>query len=218
MLLVEGLTEVCRQILILAGLSLFLEVLLPGGSLKKYTQFVMGLLLVAALLNPLLGLTRGLAPEVQASVFGDMQQILSGQSGNTEQIIAAGSNLADGARAQAAQELAGGLERQIASLVNLAAGVEDCAVEVNLNADLLYDTAEPGSWHNWGQVIIVLTVEQARQEQADNIGRAVRQTVADFYDIEPAAVQVSIASYRGSDYSDSGNTTENITAENIEPE
>ena len=59
MLLVEGLTEVCRQILILAGLSLFLEVLLPGGSLKKYTQFVMGLLLVAALLNPLLGLTRG---------------------------------------------------------------------------------------------------------------------------------------------------------------
>ena len=77
---------------------------------------------------------------------------------------------------------------------------------------------QPGSWHNWGQVFIVLTVEQARQEQADNIGRAVRQTVADFYDIEPAAVQVSIASYRGSDYSDSGNTTENITAENIEPE
>ena len=208
LLLVEGLTEVCRQVLVLAGLSLFLEVLLPGGSLKKYTQFVMGLLLVAALLNPLLGLTRGLAPEVKASVFSDMQQILSGQADTTEQIVTAGSNLADGVRAQAAQELANGLERQIASLVGLAAGVENCTVEVSLNADLLYDAAEQGGWHNWGQVIIVLTVEQARQEQAENIGRAVRQTVADFYDIEPAAVQVSIANYQSS----------NLAAENIKAE
>ncbi len=189
LLLVEGLTEVCRQVLVLAGLSLFLEVLLPGGNLKKYTQFVMGLLLVAALLNPLLGLTRGLAPEVKASVFSDMQQILSGQADTTEQIVTAGSNLADGVRAQAAQELASGLERQ-------------------MNADLLYDAAEQGGWHNWGQVIIVLTVEQARQEQAENIGRAVRQTVADFYDIEPAAVQVSIANYQSS----------NLAAENIKAE
>ena len=41
--------------------------------------------------------------------------------------------------------------------------------------------------------------------QAENIGRAVRQTVADFYDIEPAAVQVSIANYQSS----------NLAAENI---
>ena len=109
---------------------------------------------------------------------------------------------------QAAQELASGLERQIASLVGLAAGVENCTVEVSLNADLLYDAAEQGGWHNWGQVIIVLTVEQARQEQAENIGRAVRQTVADFYDIEPAAVQVSIANYQSS----------NLAAENIKAE
>lgn len=195
LLLVEGLTEVCRQVLVLAGLSLFLEVLLPGGNLKKYTQFVMGLLLVAALLNPLLGLTRGLAPEVKASVFSDMQQILSGQADTTEQIVTAGSNLADGVRAQAAQELASGLERQIASLVGLAAGVENCTVEVSLNADLLYDAAEQGGWHNWGQVIIVLTVEEARQAQAEGISRTVRQTVADFYDIEAAAVQVSVASF-----------------------
>lgn len=40
--MLEGLREVCRQLLVLAGLSLFLEVLLPGGNLKKYTQFVMG--------------------------------------------------------------------------------------------------------------------------------------------------------------------------------
>ena len=67
--MLDGLREVCRQLLVLAGLSLFLEVLLPSGSLKKYTQFVMGLLLVAAMLNPLLGLTRGLAPEIKASVL-----------------------------------------------------------------------------------------------------------------------------------------------------
>ena len=197
MLLIDGLTEVCRQVLLLAGLSLFLEVLLPGGNLKKYSQFVMGLLLVATLLNPLLGLTRGLAPEIEASVFRDMRQLLAGddKDSSTEQIITAGSNLADGAKAQAAQELASGLERQIASLVGLASGVEDCTVEVNLYADLLYDTGEQNSWHNWGQVIIVLTIEQSRLEQAENIGSQVRQTVADFYDIEPAAVQVSVASY-----------------------
>lgn len=192
--MLDGLREVCRQLLVLAGLSLFLEVLLPSGSLKKYTQFVMGLLLVAAMLNPLLGLTRGLAPEIKASVFTDMQRLLA-DDGQTEQIVAAGSNLASGARAQAAQELAAGLEKQIASLVGLADGVEACTVEVNLAADLLYEAAEADSWHNWGQVIIVLTVEEARQAQAEGISRTVRQTVADFYDIEAAAVQVSVASF-----------------------
>ena len=192
--MLDGLREVCRQLLVLAGLSLFLEVLLPSGSLKKYTQFVMGLLLVAAMLNPLLGLTRGLAPEIKASVFTDMQRLLA-DDGQTEQIVAAGSNLASGARAQAAQELAAGLEKQIASLVGLADGVEACRVEVNLDADLLYEAAETDSWHNWGQVIIVLTVEEARQAQAEGISRTVRQTVADFYDIEAAAVQVSVASF-----------------------
>lgn len=192
--MLDGLREVCRQLLVLAGLSLFLEVLLPSGSLKKYTQFVMGLLLVAAMLNPLLGLTRGLAPEIKASVFTDMQRLLA-DDGQTEQIVAAGSNLASGARAQAAQELAAGLEKQIASLVGLADGVEACTVEVNLDADLLYEAAEADSWHNWGQVIIVLTVEEARQAQAEGISRTVRQTVADFYDIDAAAVQVSVASF-----------------------
>lgn len=199
MAMLDGLREVCRQLLVLAGLSLFLEVLLPGGSLKKYTQFVMGLLLVAAMLNPLLGLTRGLAPQIKASVFTDMQRLLAadGAEGQTEQIVAAGSNLATGARAQAAQELAAGLEKQISSLVGLAEGVEACTVEVNLAADMLYEAAEADSWHNWGQVIIVLTVEEARQAQAEAISRTVRQTVADFYDIEAAAVQVSVASFGG---------------------
>ena len=50
------------------------------------------LLLVAAMLNPLLGLTRGLAPEIKASVFTDMQRVLA-DDGQTEQIVAAGSNL-----------------------------------------------------------------------------------------------------------------------------
>ena len=198
--MLEGLREVCRQLLVLAGLSLFLEVLLPGGNLKKYTQFVMGLLLVAAMLNPLLGLTRGLAPEIKASVFTDMRRLLTVDGvdevdSQTQQIVAAGSNLAAGARAQAAQELADGLEKQISSLVGLTDGVEACAVEVNLAVDQLYEAAEADSWHNWGQVIIVLTVEEARQAQAEGISRTVRQTVADFYDIEAAAVQVSVASF-----------------------
>ncbi len=201
--MLEGLREVCRQLLVLAGLSLFLEVLLPGGNLKKYTQFVMGLLLVAAMLNPLLGLTRGLAPEIKASVFTDMRRLLTvdgvdevdSVDSQTQQIVAAGSNLAAGARAQAAQELADGLEKQISSLVGLTDGVEACTVEVNLAVDQLYEAAEADSWHNWGQVIIVLTVEEARQAQAEGISWTVRQTVADFYDIEAAAVQVSVASF-----------------------
>lgn len=207
MLLIDGLSEVCRQVLVLAGLSLFLEVLLPGGNLKKYAQFVMGLLLVAALLNPLLGLSRGLAPEIKASVFRDMRQLLA-DDGSTQQIITAGSNLAEGAKTQAAQELAQGLERQIASLIGLAEGVADCVVEVDLNADLLYDAAEQGEWHNWGQVIIVLTIEQTRLEQADGISRQVRQTVADFYDIDPAMVQVSVASYTSGEWSDEAQAEE----------
>ncbi len=195
MAFVEGLSEICRQLLMLAGLSLFMEVLLPGGELKKYAQFVMGLLVVAALLNPLLGLTKGLAPDVVAKVFMDTfaEAAQADIRDNTDDIITAGSSLDSSAQIVAAQQLADSLERQIASLCSLAAGVEDSRVQVELNDDITAGSGGVG--HNWGRVIIVLTVAADAQTEKETVCREIRQTVADFYDIEPGAVQVSVAEY-----------------------
>ena len=196
MALVDTLSELCRELLVLAGLSLFMEVLLPVGELKKYAQFVMGLLVVAAMLNPLLGFTKGLAPSIAAEVFTDrlgaeLEKELSGRQDNTQQIIAAGSSLDDSARIAAAQQLTDSLERQIGSLCSLAIGVEGSQVQVELNEAAL---AGDGG-HNWGRIIIVLTVASDAAVDKEAICREIRQTVADFYDIELAAVQVSVAEY-----------------------
>jgi stage III sporulation protein AF len=189
------LSEVCRQVLTIAGLSLFLEVWLPGGGMKKCTRFVMGLLLVAVLLNPLLGLADRLAPEVTASVFADFSD--SAGKDNTQQIVAAGSDLSGRAYVQAAESLAADLERQIGALVRIREGVEDCRVQVELNDGLLggEDFYASGSGNNWGQVIIVLTVAEDKVGETEQIRDGVRQTVAAFYDIDAENIQVSIASY-----------------------
>jgi stage III sporulation protein AF len=190
------LSEICRQVLTISGLSLFLEVWLPSGGMKKCTRFIMGLLLVAVMLNPLLGLADRLVPEVTASVFADFG---AGHDDNTQQIVAAGSELSGRSYVRAAEGLTADLERQIGALVSIREGVEDCRVQVELNDGLLggkdLDYSTGNGSNNWGQVIIVLTVAEDKVGEIEQIRDGVRQTVAAFYDIEPENIQVSIASY-----------------------
>lgn len=192
--MVEALASVCRQVLVIAGLSLFLDVLLPGGSFRKYTQFVMGLLLVAVLLNPLLGIAGQDLPQVTAGVFSSV----AFPPDNSGEIIAAGAGMTADAVSQAEVELADSLARQIRSLIVLTDGVEDGRVEVQLSDEALLADHWTGDAHNWGQVVIVLTVAADRAAEGAALCSSVRRSVADFYDIDENMIQVSLASYGGS--------------------
>lgn len=176
-------SELCRQLLIIAGLSLLLDVLLPRGDFRRYTQFVMGLLMVAVLMNQLLnplvavvgavgqGDVNGNSLAV-VEIFGDVSGKFSDRKydayydtdydrdANTEAIIAAGGRVQSVLSAAAEEEAADDLARQIRSLLLLTDGVADSEVSVKINAG--ENTGEdPGvvaEGNNWGCVVIVLTV------------------------------------------------------------
>ena len=182
MLLVDVVSAVARQALVLCGLALFLEVLLPNGGMKKTARLVMGLLVLGALLTPVAALyDEGVA--VTANIFLPPQD-------NTEEIIAAGGRLAGRAADEAAESLAADIERQLSKFVALQNGVADCEVQVQLaSEDLAVDQG-----HNWGRVTILLSVDE-RQGDAAEIAAKVRQSVAAFYDLSEAEVRVSVIEY-----------------------
>lgn len=183
MALVDILTAVTRQVLILSGLALFLEVLLPAGQIKKYARLVMGLLLAGALLAPACDMGGG---AVSAAIF-------VAPPDNTEAIIAAGTDLSEQAEVEAEQELAAEVAQQLAAFSELQEGVKNAEVTVELA-----DGSEM-SGHNWGRVVILLSVADEQAAEAQAVAASVRRSVAAFYDLEESAVQVSVASYAAGD-------------------
>lgn len=182
MLLVDVVSAVARQALVLCSLALFLEVLLPNGGMKKTARLVMGLLVLSALLSPVAALyDEGVA--VTANIFLPPQD-------NTEEIIAAGGRLAGRAADEAAVNLAADIEQQLSKFVALQNGVADCEVQVQLASEDL--AADQG--HNWGRVTILLSIDE-RQSDAAEITVKVRQSVAAFYDLSEAEVRVSVIEY-----------------------
>ncbi len=180
MALVDILAGVARQALILAGLALFLEVLLPQGQIKKYARLVLGLLLAGALLSPFWAHAPG---AVSAAIF-------VAPPDNTEAILAAGSDLSRRAEEAAQKELAAEVERQLAAFVTLREGVAAADVEVELA-----EASGQELGHNWGRVVILLNVAETAAAPPQEIAAAVRRSVAAFYDLDESAVQVSVAAY-----------------------
>lgn len=62
--MMDTLIMIVKSLVILAFLSLFLEMLLPSGSTKKYAKFVMGLLMLVVMINPILQLAHSDLPKV----------------------------------------------------------------------------------------------------------------------------------------------------------
>ncbi len=149
-------SELCRQLLIIAGLSLLLDVLLPRGDFRRYTQFIMGMLMVAVLLNPLVavmgaaeqgGINKNSLAVVEIFAdkkytadfdrdfdFGSDTDIDSDIDSDTEAIIAAGGRVQSVLSVAAEEKLADDLSRQIRSLLLLTDGVADGEVSVKINS------------------------------------------------------------------------------------
>lgn len=190
MIAAEFLSELARRALVISGLALFLEVLLPKGSLRKYARLVLGIMLVGALAEPVLDFLPGKAA-ISAGIFADVP----GPADNTEEIIAAGGRLAEAAEAEAAEALAGDLSREIESLVMMQGSVADCEVSVEF-ADGDFDgAAAAGTGNNRGRVFIMLSVNENAAAQAAEVEQRVKDNVASFYGLPAEAVRVSVLKY-----------------------
>lgn len=187
----EFFAELARRALAISGLAVLLSVILPKGGMRDCARLVLGVMLVAILLEPVCTL---LSPDAAARVSAEIFTDWSGVGrDNTEDIVVAGGRIAEGATGQAREKLAEDLERQIAVLVSRDGAVSDCEVSVEF-ADEVAEVV--GGGNNWGRVFIILDIGGASGDVAESVAKRVAADVAAFYDLAEDAVRVSLSEYR----------------------
>lgn len=111
--MMDTLVMIVKSLVVLAFLSLFLEMLLPSGSTKKYAKFIMGLLMLLVMINPVLQLVHAELPRV-VSVDD-----VAAAGASADDIAAAGEELRQGMETDALteyeQELAARVQEQLES-------------------------------------------------------------------------------------------------------
>jgi len=181
---VETLVGMVRQLLVLAVLALFLELLLPGGALRRYVQVVVGLLFVVTLLGTAGDALRrdwSAALPALATGRGDRQEGTAGQNG--------------------LEQYRAGLERQILGLARLHGGLPVVEVEVELEEDgarwgrirevrLVVDRGAAATGPAGGPVREV-TVSPTREGPPAGVDEFAR-VVAGFYHLAPEQVRVTV--------------------------
>lgn len=180
--------ELARRALTVSGLAVLLSVILPKGGMRDCARLVLGVMLVASLLDPVLALlvSSGESARVSAEIFTDWGAV--GRN-TTDEIIEAGGRIAEGARGKEQERMAEDLERQIAALICRDETIDKCEVTVEFADEV---AAVSGGSNNWGRVFIVLSVSGAAA--ADVADRVVGE-VAAFYGLSEEAVRVSVVEY-----------------------
>ena len=117
--MMDTLVMIVKSLVILAFLSLFLEMLLPAGSTKKYAKFVMGLLMLVVMINPILQLAHSDLPKV-ISV-----DEVTAAGASTDDILAEGEALRqgmeEGALSTYENEMAAAVQDELADFDNVKA-------------------------------------------------------------------------------------------------
>ncbi len=180
----EILTGMVKQLLVLAVLALFLELLLPGGALRGYVQVVVGLLFVVVLLSSAGDALRrdwGTALPALAIGRGERQEAANGE--------------------RSLEEYRAGLARQILGLARLHGGLPVAGVEVELERE------EGARWGRIREIRLVVdpgagatpaggpvrevTVSPTREGPPAGVGEFAR-VVAGFYHLAPEQVRVTV--------------------------
>ena len=124
----DFITDLMRQISVIAVLAAFLELLLPNGEMQKFIRFFMGLLILVVFLNPLI---KGQLFDVEIA-SAEMADVMDapGAQLSTEEILKAGEEMDTNLLGKAKAELEEDISLQILALVRLAPGVERAAVKL----------------------------------------------------------------------------------------
>jgi hypothetical protein len=112
-----------QNLIILVFVVVFLEALLPKNSVRGFVQLVIGLVLIAAILEPMLALT-GLRINWELPTIGGERESVP---------LEAGLNLRQGALARLTGDYVSRLNDQAGAFLALTPGVEDATVQALLS-------------------------------------------------------------------------------------
>ncbi len=126
----ELLRGLVQTVVIIVVMAVFMEMILPGGDMRRYVKMVMGLLIIVAVLQAAAGIIdKGLAQ--------DIPQVAVPEAGPgvvpLEDILAAGNELSEINREQARQKYAEGLAKQVMSLARLNSSLQVADARVVLD-------------------------------------------------------------------------------------
>ena len=124
----DFITDLMRQISVIAVLAAFLELLLPNGEMQKFIRFFMGLLILVAFLNPLIQ-GQLFDVEIAAAELADVMDS-PGEQLSTEEILKGGEEMDTNLFGKAKAEMEADISLQMLALVRLAPGVERAAVKI----------------------------------------------------------------------------------------
>lgn len=145
----EGLKSLIRNLAFILLLATFLEMLLPNKSMRGFVQLVMGLFVIAAVLNPLANfLSINLADQVPAWVVDSSADL---------PVLAADDNTKDMGKSAVREQYKRILINQINVLVATIEGVADNEVAVELEQDA-------GGFSDYPQILKVSIVFSQRKD------------------------------------------------------
>jgi len=175
-------SEIVRNIAIMALMTVFFEMLLPKGELQRFARVVTGLLLLLAVLNPVL------SAFYQEQAF---PAITLPKEDGREGILQAGEDLRTDISQDAKKDYQETLAKQIAALAGLAPGVQDVKAEVSLEED--------GSLAH-----VTVNASSVKEAEREVLQKKISQLLTGFYSLNQEQVDIIIIA--GKDDGNGGGT------------
>jgi len=184
----EAVKVLVRELVVLAVLALFLELLLPPGDMRRYVKMVFGLLVIVAVVQALARPWQSLAQDFAALSIEETKAV-AGTSFDQ------GQRMWEKSKEQALINYEDGLCRQIKALAGMHPDVEVLNVEVRL------DSEESSTPVRIEEIVLVVSRpppdvlevkigKGAGKEEQTDWAEQLRTTIADFYSLNLEQVTV----------------------------
>ncbi|MGI6038319.1 MAG: stage III sporulation protein AF [Limnochordia bacterium] len=169
------------NLLLLIILLVFLESLLPQDQIRGFVRVVIGLVLIAAVLNPLFGLL---------GVGWDWNLPALGEGELDVDYLQAGQALTQRAQSRLAADYAAQLDAQTAQLLLELPQVEGASVTSSLEGREIREVQV----EIWGPtqdgLVAPVVVEVGRKGEASALTEQVEKLLVQYYGIDPGRIQI----------------------------
>lgn len=155
------LRELIQTIIVIVVLAVLVEMLLPGGDMRRYVKMVMGLLIIMAVMQAAAGV-------INSDLVRDIPAVTAAESGAPplDDIMAAGQGLAKEDRDLAVQQYSEALSGQVLSLARMNAELQVVDARVTIDENSAIEEIN----------IIFATAAGDRPPSGQSAGAGARQT------------------------------------------
>ncbi|MFZ5644054.1 MAG: stage III sporulation protein AF [Bacillota bacterium] len=127
----ETLRVLVQNLIIIVILAVLLEMLLPGGEMRRYTKMVLGLMVIVAVIQAFNGLTGG-------AFFNDIEEYAwrsVDDPAKAIDILASGKKIDEENKKKAMEQYRRGIEKQVAGLAGMTGEVSITGAVVKIQDD-----------------------------------------------------------------------------------